>query len=116
MKKVFITVHLLIAILIMVGCAEKATETANIEGKISETINKSKTKMPVYEGIVKKIDLKSKTIDVYKENLNTGLAFSVSQAKLENYKSIKDIRLEDRVLVKYKVERGETIAVSVLKE
>ncbi len=51
-----------------------------------------------------------------KENSELGLAFDVSEAKFEGYKSIKGIKRGDRVTVEYDVKSGKTIAIVLKKD
>lgn len=84
--------------------------------EINKPKAEEKRKTSIYAGIVGKVDAKSKTVEVIKENSELGLAFDVSEAKFEGYKSIKGIKCGDRVTVEYDVKSGKTIAIVLKKD
>jgi len=85
-------------------------------GIFSLGFTENSRKTSIYAGIVGKVDVKSKTVEVIKENSELGLAFDVSNAKFEGYKSIKSIKRGDKVTVEYDVKSGKTIAVVLKKD
>lgn len=75
----------------------------------------------VYRGIISKVNKKAKTIIVNKEGpkgeqTDLALLFDVSKAKLNDYKSLKDIKVGDRVSVSYEGKLGKMIALEITKE
>jgi hypothetical protein len=73
-------------------------------------------KTALFHGIVGKVKLKAKTIEVMRENRDIGLLFDASKAKFRGYKSLKDVKVNDKVTVEYDVIKGQNIAVVITKE
>jgi Cu/Ag efflux protein CusF len=111
MKK---TIAVIVAVLISISfiAAGLAQEKP---AEVNKPRAEEKRKTSIYAGIVGKVDTKSKTVEVIKENSELGLSFDVSEAKFEGYKSIKSIKRGDKVKVEYDVKRGKMIAIIIKK-
>ncbi len=115
MKKVTI---LIIAALIGIGFTGicPARDKPGDKEQATQEKPKEERKTGLYHGVVGKVRLKAKTIEVLKENMDIGLVFDASQAKFDGYKKLKDVKVKDRVTVEYDVKSGKNIALVITKE
>lgn len=107
--------------LVTVGVAEDKQTEQKAAGQQMEQKKEEKKQEYIYRGIVSKVNKKTKTIIVNKEGpkgeqTDLAMLFDVRKAKLNGYKSLKNIKVGDRVSVPYEGKVGKMIAVEVTKE
>ena len=73
-------------------------------------------KTAVYQGVVQEVDLKQKIVMAGKPKSELGMAFHASDAKLIGYKTLKDIKVGDKVKIDFDAIKSRTFAVTITKE
>ena len=73
-------------------------------------------KTAVYQGVVQEVDLTQKIVMAGKPKSELGMAFHASDAKLIGYKTLKDIKVGDKVKIDFDAIKSRTFAVTITKE
>ncbi|MBI4684296.1 MAG: hypothetical protein HY755_03740 [Nitrospirae bacterium] len=111
-RSLIITVIVSICFMGVCLAADKPEKTQ----QITQEKPKEERKTSLYHGVVGRVKLKAKTLEVLKENMDIGLLFDASQAKFSGYKRLRDVKVKDKVTVEYDVKTGKNIALVITKE
>ncbi|MFZ5997196.1 MAG: hypothetical protein ACOYW7_06875 [Nitrospirota bacterium] len=107
--------------LVAAGIAEEKQTEQKAPVQQAEQKKEEKKQEYIYRGIVSKINKKAKTIIVNKEGpkgeqTDLAMLFDASKAKLNGYKSLKDMKVGDKVAVSYEGKVGKMYAMEITKE
>lgn len=92
----------------------KTSESQQNAAKEPQGSNSNKKDF-AYEGVVDRLDLNKKTVVIRKEDSNLAIEFDASKTKLTGYSGLNNVKRDDKVVVKYKVESGKAHAVALEK-